>query len=299
MFTSARWGSLASFGARAYPRHQEVVRHERQQLRGGGRVRRPGEGQGGHRRRPEQRARLEALQRSGRALRDRQPARRLLLSRSSSRATPSANTSRGSRIWRFGDLMSKATGTFDVKITPQASDLAPEGPNLGRMSLDKQFHGDLIAAAKGEMITAAGLAVKESAAYSAVERVTGTLHGKKGSFALQHTGIMDRGKPSLHDHRRARLGDRVSSPASPARWTSSSKASSTRTSSSTRYGRAEPPDQTEQGPGSFSPLTTTCRWLGGRQYLSGGALAETSRPFSRRPPTPRRSPPCASPPPIA
>jgi len=47
------------------------------------------------------------------------------------------------------------------------------------------------------MITAAGLAVKESAAYSAVERVSGTLHGKKGSFALQHTGIMDRGTPSL------------------------------------------------------------------------------------------------------
>jgi hypothetical protein len=91
----------------------------------------------------------------------------------------------------------KATGTFDVKITPQASDLAPEGPNLGRMSLDKQYHGDLAAAAKGEMITAAGLTVKESAAYSAVERITGTLHGKKGSFALQHTGIMDRGKPSL------------------------------------------------------------------------------------------------------
>ena len=58
----------------------------------------------------------------------------------------------------------KATGTFDVKITPQASDLAPEGPHLGRMSLDKQFHGDLEGVAKGEMITAAGIAVKESAA---------------------------------------------------------------------------------------------------------------------------------------
>jgi hypothetical protein len=91
----------------------------------------------------------------------------------------------------------RATGTFDVKITPQASDLAPEGPNLGRMSLDKQYHGDLDAAAKGEMITAAGLAVKESAAYSAVERVSGSLHGRKGSFALQHTGIMTRGTPSL------------------------------------------------------------------------------------------------------
>src|SRR6187431_607115 len=94
-------------------------------------------------------------------------------------------------------MMMRATGTFDVKITPQASDLSPEGPNLGRMSLDKQFHGDLAGAAKGEMITAAGLAVKESAAYSAVERVIGTLHGKKGSFALQHTGIMNRGTPSL------------------------------------------------------------------------------------------------------
>ena len=91
----------------------------------------------------------------------------------------------------------KATGTFDVTITPQASDLSPEGPNLGRMSLDKQYHGDLNAAAKGEMITAAGLAVKESAAYSAVERFSGTLHGRKGSFALQHTGIMNRGKPNL------------------------------------------------------------------------------------------------------
>lgn len=92
----------------------------------------------------------------------------------------------------------KATGTFDVKITPQASDLAPEGPNLGRMALDKQYHGDLSAAAKGEMITAAGIAVKESAAYSAVERVSGTLHGKKGAFALQHTGVMTRGTPSLN-----------------------------------------------------------------------------------------------------
>jgi hypothetical protein len=94
--------------------------------------------------------------------------------------------------------MASAKGTFDVKITPQASDLAPEGPNLGRMSLDKQYHGDLEASAKGEMITAAGIAVKESAAYSAVERVTGALHGKKGTFALQHTGVMTRGTPSLN-----------------------------------------------------------------------------------------------------
>ena len=79
-FTSARWGSLASFGARAYPGHEELVRHQRQQLRGGGRVRRPREGQGGHGRRAELGADVEALQRPGRALRDGQPARRVLLS---------------------------------------------------------------------------------------------------------------------------------------------------------------------------------------------------------------------------
>ncbi len=94
-------------------------------------------------------------------------------------------------------VMTRATGTFDVKLAPTGNDSTPEGPNLGRMSIDKQFKGDIAGVSRGEMITAAGVAVKESAAYSAVERVTGTVHGKKGSFALQHTGIMDRGKPSL------------------------------------------------------------------------------------------------------
>lgn len=92
----------------------------------------------------------------------------------------------------------RASGTFEVKLAPVGNDSTPEGPNLGRMSMDKTFKGDFEGIGKGEMITAAGLAVKESAAYSAVERLTGTLHGKKGSFALQHTGIMDRGKPSLN-----------------------------------------------------------------------------------------------------
>jgi len=93
--------------------------------------------------------------------------------------------------------MMRATGRFDVKITPQSGDTTAEGPNLGRMSIEKQYQGDLIGSAKGEMITAAGLAQKTSAAYSAVERVSGTLHGKQGNFALQHTGIMTRGTPSL------------------------------------------------------------------------------------------------------
>jgi hypothetical protein len=98
---------------------------------------------------------------------------------------------------RAEQKLMRATGRFDVKLAPVGNDSTPEGPNLGRMSIDKTFQGDLEGVSKGEMITAAGLTVKDSAAYSAVERVTGTLHGKRGSFALQHTGIMDRGKPSL------------------------------------------------------------------------------------------------------
>jgi hypothetical protein len=94
--------------------------------------------------------------------------------------------------------MMRASGTFEVKLAPVGNDTTPEGPNLARMSLDKTFAGDFAGVGKGEMITAAGITVKESAAYSAVERLTGTLNGKKGSFALQHTGIMDRGKPSLN-----------------------------------------------------------------------------------------------------
>jgi hypothetical protein len=93
--------------------------------------------------------------------------------------------------------MKRATGTFDVKLAPQKPDNeVSEAANLGRMSIDKQFHGDLEATSKGEMLSAMG-EIKGSAGYVALERVSGMLAGKKGSFVLQHSGIMDRGKPSL------------------------------------------------------------------------------------------------------
>jgi Protein of unknown function (DUF3224) len=88
-----------------------------------------------------------------------------------------------------------AKGTFDVKVAPVAEDKA-DGSTLGRYSLDKQYHGDLEATSKGEMLTA-GTSVKGSAGYVAMERVTGTLAGRKGSFVLQHTGTMNRGTPTL------------------------------------------------------------------------------------------------------
>ncbi len=88
-----------------------------------------------------------------------------------------------------------AKGTFDVKVAPVAEDKA-EGSTLGRYSLDKQYHGDLEATAKGEMLTA-GSDVKGSGAYVAVERVTGTLNGRKGSFVLVHKGTMGHGSMQL------------------------------------------------------------------------------------------------------
>jgi hypothetical protein len=89
--------------------------------------------------------------------------------------------------------MSSASGTFQVKLSPQVTD---GDARLGRLSIDKQFLGDLEATSKGAMLTG-GTSVKGSAGYVAIELVTGRLHGRSGSFILQHTGTMDRGKPSL------------------------------------------------------------------------------------------------------
>ena len=89
-----------------------------------------------------------------------------------------------------------ARGTFDVTLVPQGGDDKGEGSTRGRMSLDKQFQGDLQGTAKGEMLTALTV-VQGSAGYVAIERVTGTLHGRRGSFALLHRGIMSRGAQDL------------------------------------------------------------------------------------------------------
>lgn len=92
--------------------------------------------------------------------------------------------------------MTHAAGTFEVKITPQAPEPGPMAEGPGRMTIDKQFKGDLEGVSVGQML-AIGTEVKESAGYVAIERVTGALHGRKGSFALQHTGTMNRGVPTL------------------------------------------------------------------------------------------------------
>jgi hypothetical protein len=92
-------------------------------------------------------------------------------------------------------VMTRASGTFDVKLTPQTMDNKSDA-SLGRMSIDKQFHGDLEGTSKGEMLSA-GTSVKGSGGYVAIERVSGTLQGRSGSFVLQHSGTMTRGAPQL------------------------------------------------------------------------------------------------------
>lgn len=89
-----------------------------------------------------------------------------------------------------------ANGTFEVRLSPQGSDDAIEGVSVGRLSIDKQFHGDLVATGKGEMLTAR-TAIQGSAGYVAIERVVGALHSRSGTFVLQHTGVMTRGTQHL------------------------------------------------------------------------------------------------------
>ena len=84
-----------------------------------------------------------------------------------------------------------ARGTFDVKVVQQPQDDSAGGP-FGRLFLDKHFHGELEATSKGQML-AAGTAVEGSAGYVALEQVTGSLNGKRGSFILLHKGTMRKG----------------------------------------------------------------------------------------------------------
>ncbi|HEY2294963.1 MAG TPA: DUF3224 domain-containing protein [Thermoanaerobaculia bacterium] len=92
-------------------------------------------------------------------------------------------------------MAAHARGTFEVKLTPQADgDAGAAG--LARMILDKRFHGDLEATSQGQMLSA-GTAVQGSAGYVALERVSGSLQGRAGTFVLQHHGLMDRGTPRL------------------------------------------------------------------------------------------------------
>jgi len=100
--------------------------------------------------------------------------------------SPSSAANKGSTVTQT------AKGTFDVKVVPQTE----ADPSVGRMTIDKEWQGDLLGTSKGQML-AIMTDVKGSAGYVAMEKVTGTLHGRKGTFSLQHSGTMTRGAPQL------------------------------------------------------------------------------------------------------
>jgi Protein of unknown function (DUF3224) len=91
-------------------------------------------------------------------------------------------------------MTTSARGTFEVKLSPQ--DDKSGDSSLGRMTIAKQIHGDLEGTSTGQMLTA-GTAVTGSAVYVAIEKISGTLQGRKGTFILHHTGLMTRGAPQL------------------------------------------------------------------------------------------------------
>lgn len=92
--------------------------------------------------------------------------------------------------------MQLAKGTFEVSLKPLAMEGIDPAAKLGRMSIDKQITGDLVATTQGEMLSAM-TDTQGSAGYVAIERVMGSLNGRKGAFVLQHSATMNRGVPSL------------------------------------------------------------------------------------------------------
>ena len=90
-------------------------------------------------------------------------------------------------------MSNRATGTFEVKLNRK-----DEEASVGRMTIDKQFQGDLVGTSKGQMLMAASESVQGSAGYVAIEKVIGELNGRQGTFYLQHNATMNRGVGELN-----------------------------------------------------------------------------------------------------
>ncbi len=94
-------------------------------------------------------------------------------------------------------MNNQAKGSFEVKMTPQPFSDGSSDHALGRFLLDKHYHGDLEASSIGQMLSFGTGEKGSSGVYVAIEKITGTLEGRSGSFALHHTGLMSKGAPTL------------------------------------------------------------------------------------------------------
>ena len=106
---------------------------------------------------------------------------------------PSTKVTRAESKQKESPITIHAAGTFEVKLTPQDD---KSDPSLGRFTAEKQWQGDLVGTSKGQMLTGGDVSTG-SAGYVAIEKVSGTLKGRKGTFLLQHSGTMTRGKGEL------------------------------------------------------------------------------------------------------
>ena len=94
-------------------------------------------------------------------------------------------------------MKAKAVGEFTVKMTPQSWAETSQEPGMGRFLVEKEYHGDLEGTATAQMIAFGDGKPGSSGVYVAIERVTGALNGRRGSFVLYHTGVMTKGVPSM------------------------------------------------------------------------------------------------------
>ena len=94
-------------------------------------------------------------------------------------------------------MTNRVKGPFKVTLSPQATESEKMDASLGRLTIDKHFEGELEAHSKGQMLSAGGN-VGGSGGYVAIEKVSGVLKGRKGSFILQHNATMNRGEPALN-----------------------------------------------------------------------------------------------------
>ena len=92
--------------------------------------------------------------------------------------------------------MPTARGTFEVTMEPEPPFLEQDGLTLTRTHVRKEFSGDVVGASEAQML-AAFTATPGSAGYVAIEHFTGSVDGKSGAFALQHSGVMSKGDAQL------------------------------------------------------------------------------------------------------